>query len=68
MRRFTLPRPDGSSQSRDMANTTRVLPMSSVMTTVVRPATAPAEISVANPGLPTSVKALASAAEGSILS
>ena len=47
VRRLTLPRPDGSSQSRDIAKTTREVPMSRVMTTVVRPATAPAEMSVA---------------------
>ena len=37
----------GSSQSRLIANTTRVAPIISVMTTVIRPATAPAEIKVA---------------------
>ena len=47
VRWLTLPEGAGSSQSRDIANSTREAPMSSVMTTVVRPATAPAEISVA---------------------
>ena len=37
----------GSRWSRDIANTTRAAPIISVSTTVVRPATAPAEISVA---------------------
>ncbi len=37
----------GSSQSRAMANTTRVAPIISVITTVISPATAPAEINVA---------------------
>ena len=44
---LVLPSTGGSSQSRDIAKTTRVAPMSSVMTTVVRPATAPAAMSVA---------------------
>jgi hypothetical protein len=39
--------PAGSSQSRLIAKTTRLAPMSRVMTTVVRPATAPAEMRVA---------------------
>ena len=47
VRGFVLPSHGGSSQSRDIAKTTRVVPMSSVMTTVVKPATAPAEITVA---------------------
>ena len=37
----------GSRWSRDMANTTRLAPIISVSTTVVRPATAPAAIKVA---------------------
>ena len=37
----------GSRLSRLIANVTRTAPISSVITTVVRPATAPAEISVA---------------------
>ena len=56
----------GSSQSRDIANVTRVAPMIRVITTVIRPATAPAAIRVAKPGLPTDSKADASAALGSI--
>ena len=47
VRGLVLPSHGGSSQSRDIAKTTREVPMSRVMTTVVRPATAPAEISVA---------------------
>ena len=47
VRWFTFPKAGGSSQSRDIANSTRVAPMSRVITTVVRPATAPAAISVA---------------------
>ena len=47
VRGLVLPSEGGSSQSRYIAKTTRVEPMSSVMTTVVRPATAPAEMSVA---------------------
>ncbi len=65
---LVLPSTGGSSQSRLMAKTTRVAPISSVMMTVVRPATAPAAINVAYPSLPTASKAEASAASGSIWS
>ena len=58
--------PAGSSPSRLIAKSTRTAPISSVITTVVRPATAPAAISVAKPSLPTAVNAVASAASGSI--
>ena len=44
---LVVPIPLGSSQSRLIANTTRLEPMSRVMTTVVRPATAPALMRVA---------------------
>ena len=47
VRWLTLPNFGGSSQSRDIAKITRVAPMSRVMTTVVRPATAPAAMRVA---------------------
>lgn len=47
VRGFVVPQEAGSSQSRHIANTTRVALMMSVMTTVVRPATAPAEMSTA---------------------
>ena len=43
----TLARPIGSSASRHIAKIRRVAPIIRVSTTVVRPATAPAEISVA---------------------
>ena len=68
VRGFTLPKDAGSNQSRDIANSTREAPMSRVMTTVVRPATAPAEISVAYAGLPTDSNAVARAASAEILS
>ena len=47
VRGLVRPIAGGSSQSRDMAKTTRLAPMISVMTTVVRPATAPPAMSVA---------------------
>ena len=62
VRWFTLPRAGGSSQSRDIAKITREAPISRVMTTVVKPATAPAAIRVAYAGLPTVSNAVASAA------
>ena len=43
----TLLSTGGSRWSRDIANTTRAAPIISVSTTVVRPATAPAAMSVA---------------------
>ena len=43
----TWPKRCGSRLSRLIAKVTRTAPISSVITTVVRPATAPAEISVA---------------------
>ncbi len=63
-----LPNPGGSSRSRLIANSTREVPIRRVITTVVRPATAPAEMRVANPSLPTSRNAVASAADVSISS
>ncbi len=56
----------GSRPSRLIANSTRTAPIISVITTVVRPATAPAAIIVANPSRPTSWKAVARAALGSM--
>ena len=47
VRWFTLAKDAGSSQSRAIAKSTRVAPISRVMTTVVRPATAPAAMRVA---------------------
>lgn len=47
VRGLVVPNEAGNSQSRHIANNTREPPMISVMTTVVRPATAPAEMSVA---------------------
>ena len=64
----TLHSRGGIRWSRDIANTTRLAPIIKVSTTVVRPATAPAAIRVAKPGLPTEVNAEASAAFGSIWS
>ena len=68
VRWLTRPNRAGSSQSRDIAKSTRVAPMSSVMTTVVSPATAPAAMRVAYSGLPTVSKAVASAASVEIWS
>ena len=58
----------GSSPSRLIANSTRTAPIISVITTVVRPATAPAEINVANPSRADVLEGRRSAASGSILS
>ena len=57
-----LPSCRGTRWSRLIANTTRAAPIISVSTTVVRPATAPAEINVAKPARPTERNASASAA------
>ena len=49
----------GSSPSRDIANSTRVWPSTSTMTTVVRPASAPIEITLAAQSMPFSANAVA---------
>ena len=60
----TFASPIGRSASRDIAKMIRVAPISSVSTTVVSPATAPAEMSVAIQSAPWNTNAFASAAEG----
>ena len=64
---WTLASPIGRSASRDIAKMIRVAPIISVRTTVVRPATAPAEMSVAIQSAPWNTNALARAAAGSRL-
>ncbi len=65
---FTLANGRGSRPSRLIEKNTRTAPIIRVITTVVRPATAPAEISVAKLSWPDSGEGAASAASGSILS
>src|SRR5690606_41249492 len=61
---WTFASATGSSPSRDIAKMIRVAPMRSVRTTVVSPATAPAEVQAAIHDCPCGTEALARAADG----
>ncbi len=61
-RGLTLAKAGGSSRSRLIAKKTRLCPSIRIIMTVVRPTSAPTEITVAKPGWPTERKASASGA------
>ena len=61
-RGLTLEKAGGSSRSRLMAKNTRLWPSIRIIITVVRPTSAPTEMTVAKPGCPTERKASASGA------
>ena len=63
VRGLTREKTGGSSWSRDIAKNTRDCPSMRIIMTVVSPARAPSEITVANPGRPTERNASASGAE-----
>ena len=61
-RGLTLANAGGSSRSRLIAKNTRLWPIIRIIITVVRPISAPTEITVAKPGWPTDRNASASGA------